>query len=68
MVPDVPAQEGDTRDLPYTYMSETTQIPSVTGDFCPACAESILDGTESDRVMRKSVANPNSSRVPVQHF
>jgi len=25
----------------------------VTGDFCPACAESILDAPESDRVMRE---------------
>jgi HTH-type transcriptional regulator/antitoxin MqsA len=25
----------------------------VTGDFCPACAESILDAAESNRVMRE---------------
>jgi HTH-type transcriptional regulator / antitoxin MqsA len=43
----------DTRDLPYTYKGETTLIPAVTGDFCPACAESILDASESDRVMRE---------------
>lgn len=43
----------DTRDLPYTYKGETTAIQSVTGDFCPACAESILDATESKRVMRE---------------
>ena len=43
----------DTRDLSYTYKGETTSIPAVTGDFCPACAESILDATESDRVMRE---------------
>ncbi|MBF0137267.1 MAG: type II toxin-antitoxin system MqsA family antitoxin [Magnetococcales bacterium] len=43
----------DTRDLPYTYKGETTLIAAVTGDFCPACAESILDATESDRVMRE---------------
>lgn len=42
----------DTRDLPYTYKGETTLIPAVTGDFCPACAESILDAAESDRVMK----------------
>jgi len=41
----------DTRDLPYTYKGETTLITAVTADFCPACAESILDSTESDRVM-----------------
>jgi HTH-type transcriptional regulator/antitoxin MqsA len=43
----------DTRDLPYTYKGETTVIPLVTGDFCSACAESILDAAESNRVMRE---------------
>jgi HTH-type transcriptional regulator/antitoxin MqsA len=39
----------DTRDIPYTYKGETTSIPAVTGDFCPACGESILDAAESAR-------------------
>ena len=39
----------DTRDLPYTYKGETTPIPAVTGDFCPACGEAILDAAESSR-------------------
>ena len=43
----------DTRDLPYTYKGETTLVVAVTGDFCPACAESVLDSAESDRVMRE---------------
>lgn len=43
----------DTRDLPYTYKGETTLILAVTGDFCPACAESVLDAAESNRVMRE---------------
>ena len=43
----------DTRDLPYTYKGETTVITAVRGDFCPACAESILDAAESNRVMRE---------------
>ncbi len=43
----------DTRDVPYTYKGETNILPAVTGDFCPACAESILDAAESDRVMRE---------------
>ena len=43
----------DTRDLPYTYKGETTVIAAVTGGFCPACAESILDAAESNRVMRE---------------
>ena len=43
----------DTRDLPYTYKGETTVIPAVTADFCPACDESITDMAETDRVMRE---------------
>jgi HTH-type transcriptional regulator/antitoxin MqsA len=43
----------DTRDQPYTYKGETTVIAAVTGAFCPACAESILDAAESNRVMRE---------------
>jgi HTH-type transcriptional regulator/antitoxin MqsA len=27
----------DTRDMPYTYKGESTTVPAVTGDFCPAC-------------------------------
>ena len=42
----------DTRDLPYTYKGKTIVISSVTGDFCAACAESVLDAGESDRVMQ----------------
>lgn len=41
----------DTRDMPYTYKGETTILPLVTGDFCPACDESILDATESSRTI-----------------
>ena len=40
----------DTRDLPYTYKGEATIIPEVTGDFCSACGEAILDAAESRRV------------------
>ena len=43
----------DTRDVQYTYKGESTVITSVTGDFCPACTESILDATASARVMRE---------------
>ena len=42
----------DTRDLPYTYKGESTTIPAVTADFCPACDESITDLVETERVMR----------------
>jgi HTH-type transcriptional regulator/antitoxin MqsA len=43
----------DTRDMPYTYKGETTLIQAVTGDYCPACAESLLDLDETDRVMKE---------------
>lgn len=41
----------DTRDLPYAYKGETTVLPQVTGDFCPACDESVLDLQQSRRTM-----------------
>ena len=41
----------DTRDMPYIYKGESTLIPEVTGDFCPACDESILNAVESRRTM-----------------
>ena len=41
----------DTRDMPYTYKGESTIIPDVTGDFCPACDEVITDADESRRTM-----------------
>jgi HTH-type transcriptional regulator / antitoxin MqsA len=42
----------DTRDIPYTYKGETT-ILKTTGDFCPACGESVHDREDSERVMRE---------------
>lgn len=39
-----------TRDIPYTYKGETTVIPSVTGEFCPACAEGVFDAVESAQI------------------
>ena len=46
----------DTRDVSYVYKGETTLIPAVTADFCPACDESITDMIETDRVMREMQA------------
>ncbi len=46
----------DTRDVAYTYKGETTVIQAVTGDFCPACDESVTDMPETDRVMREMQA------------
>ena len=41
----------DTRDVTYTYKGQTTDIPGVEGDFCPACAEIIMDRINGDRYM-----------------
>ena len=46
----------DTRDMPYTYKGESTVLPQVTGDFCPACDESVLDAAESRRTMNLMLA------------
>lgn len=40
----------DTREVSYTYKGRTTTIPNVTGDFCPACDESIHNAKESERL------------------
>jgi HTH-type transcriptional regulator / antitoxin MqsA len=40
----------DIRDIPYTYKEETIVLRT-TGDFCPACGESIHDSEDSKRVM-----------------
>jgi HTH-type transcriptional regulator / antitoxin MqsA len=40
----------DTRDMPYTYKGESTTLPAVKGEFCPACGEAVLDASESARV------------------
>ncbi|MDD2545121.1 MAG: type II toxin-antitoxin system MqsA family antitoxin [Burkholderiaceae bacterium] len=39
----------DTRDMPYTYKGEVTTIPAVTGDFCPACGEVVLNREHGNR-------------------
>ena len=39
----------DSRDLPYVYKDEQTKIPKVTGDFCPACGEAVLNRQHGDR-------------------
>lgn len=46
----------DTRDVPYTYKGESTTLPQVTGHFCRACDESILDAAESRRTMNLMLA------------
>lgn len=40
----------ETRDLPYSCRNESTSIPAVTCDFCPACGDALLNASESARV------------------
>jgi HTH-type transcriptional regulator/antitoxin MqsA len=40
----------DIRDRPYTYKGETTIIPAVTGDYCPACDDAVCEMVEATRV------------------
>lgn len=46
----------DTRDMPYAYKGESTIIAAVTGDFCPACGDSVLDVAESTRASEAMLA------------
>lgn len=46
----------DSRDLSYSYKGESTVLPQVTGEFCTACDESILDAAESRRTMSLMLA------------
>jgi HTH-type transcriptional regulator / antitoxin MqsA len=39
----------DIRDMNYSYKGESTVIPSVTGRYCTACDEMIMDAAESAR-------------------
>lgn len=39
-----------SRDMPYTYKSESTLIEEVAGDFCPSCGETVFGPVESARV------------------
>lgn len=39
----------DTRDVPYIYKGESTIIPAVAGDYCPACNEIVLNREHGDR-------------------
>lgn len=41
---------NENRALSYTYKNESTLIPAVTGDYCPACGDAVLDANQSDRV------------------
>jgi HTH-type transcriptional regulator/antitoxin MqsA len=39
----------DVRDIEYSYSGHATTVSKVTADFCPTCAEIILDPIQADR-------------------
>jgi YgiT-type zinc finger domain-containing protein len=43
----------DTRDLTYTYKGESTIIPHITADYCPACGEAVLSLEDGERYSDK---------------
>lgn len=45
-----------TRDVSHVYKGEMIVIAAVTGDFCPACREVVLDAAESARVSAAMLA------------
>lgn len=47
---------ADIRDQQFTYKDQTTIIPNVSGDFCSACNESILNVDECSRTMQLMLA------------
>lgn len=47
---------ADIRDQQFTYKDKTTIIPNVSGDYCTACNESILNMDESSRTMELMLA------------
>jgi HTH-type transcriptional regulator/antitoxin MqsA len=42
--------------MPYTYKGEVTVIPAVSGDFCLACNEVVLNMAESARTSSAMLA------------
>jgi HTH-type transcriptional regulator/antitoxin MqsA len=45
-----------TRDMPYSYKTDSMVIPGVTGNYCPACDEVVMDASESARVSTAMLA------------
>ncbi len=40
----------DRRDIEYVYKGEPTLLPSIEGDYCDACGESVHDKAETERM------------------
>lgn len=56
----------DTRNMRYVYKGETAVFEAVTGDYCPACDEAVLDIDEATRTGQMMLAfnkEVNASQV-----
>lgn len=40
----------DRRDIEYVYKGQPTLLPSIEGDYCNSCGESVHDQAESERM------------------
>ena len=49
----------DTRNMRYVYKGETAIFEAVTGDYCPACEEAVLDMDEATRTGQMMLAFNN---------
>jgi HTH-type transcriptional regulator / antitoxin MqsA len=43
----------DTRDMAFTYKSQTLTLPAIAGAYCPVCGEGIFDAQTSRVVSAK---------------
>ncbi|MEI7307023.1 type II TA system antitoxin MqsA family protein [Pectobacterium atrosepticum] len=50
----------DTKDVPYSWRGKKTMLRSVTGLYCPACGEAVLNKEEEEAYREKMAAFRNS--------
>lgn len=46
----------ESRDISYTYKTQTTTIPAVNGDYCSSCDESLHSGEEAEYLSSQMMA------------
>ena len=46
----------DTRDVEYEYKGQKTTLKTVSGDFCDACGEIIMDARQGEYYMKQVAA------------
>ncbi|OOH90903.1 antitoxin [Pasteurellaceae bacterium 15-036681] len=43
--------QSDTRNVPYTYKGQKTELTNIQGDFCNHCGEMVLDEQQSQKLL-----------------